>query len=162
MELAEANPEAAQLAAEIDAEQANVGSEIADDLNEGFSDEQLDIARTALELRRAQARAALMEAANPGERQMEAIDDAVHIMNATLMDMADEMVELLESGEEPTRREAMEFAADALDTMLLAEDGMRAALDPDQLDLVDDAALDPFSYVSPDLVELFAGLGAQE
>jgi hypothetical protein len=160
--LAAENPEAAELAARIDADQENVGGEIADELNKGISDEQLEVARTALELRRAQARASLMEDARPDEVQMETIDGAVTAMNDTLIDMADEMVAMLESGQEPTRREAMEFAADALDTMLLAEDRMRSALDADQLAEVEDGALDPFSYVSPRLVELFADLGAAE
>jgi hypothetical protein len=76
-----------------------------------------------------------------------------------LLDLADEMAVMLESGEDPTRRDAMEFAADALDSMLLAEDAMRSALDADQIDQLDEAALDPFSYVSPELVDLLSGLG---
>jgi len=157
--LAEENPEAAELAEAIAAEQEAMNEEVAENL-ENIPSEELELARTALELRRAQARAAIVEDARPDDTQMETIDSAVQEMNDSLMGMADELVTMLDSGEEPTRREAMEFAADALDTMLVAEDAMRGALDDDQLDSLDDAALDPFSYVSPDLVDLLEGLGA--
>ncbi len=157
--LAEENPEAAELAEAIADEQEAMNAEVADSL-EDIPAEELEIARTALELRRAQARAALIEDARPDDTQMETIDDAVREMNDSLVGLADELVTMLDNGQEPTRREAMEFAADALDTMLIAEEQMRAALDPDQLGALDDAALDPFSYVSPDLVDLLEGLSA--
>ena len=69
---------------------------------------------------------------------------------------------MFEEGREPTRRDAMEFAADALDAMLVAEDAMRSSLDAEQLADLPDGALDPFSYVAPELVDVLTRLGAVE
>ncbi len=158
--IAAENPEAAELVAEMESEDG--AEELAEDLAEGLDEEQLQLARTALELRRAQARAALVEDAEPDETQLESIDIAVNEMNESLTNLAEELTTMIADGEEPTRRDAMEFAADALDTMLLAEDAMRGALDPDQLDLLDDGSLDPFSYVDPSLVDTLEKLGQTE
>lgn len=114
---------------------------------------ELAAARTALDLRRAQARAALIEDAEPEEGQLAAFDAATSEMNQRLLTLADELEEMLDRGEVPERRDAMEFAADALDSMLAAEDKMRAALTPEQLESLEDAAIDPFSYVDPRLVD---------
>lgn len=157
--LAEENPEAAELAEQMNDEQERIGDELTDEISDGINEEELELARTALELRRAQSRAALMEDARPDETQMETIDTAVKDMNDSLLGLADEMVVMLESGDDPTRRDAMEFVAEALDTMLMAEDAMRSALDADQVGQLDEAALDPFSYVAPELVDLLSGLG---
>ena len=91
---------------------------------------------------------------------VEDIDTAVKDMNTQLMGMADELAAMLENGEEPSRRQAMEFAADALDTMIGTEEAMRAALDEDQIAELEDGALDPFSYIDPELVSVLEGLGA--
>ena len=56
----------------------------------------------------------------------------------------------------------MEFAADALDTLLAAEDAMRGSFDEDQLDGLPDSAVDPFSYVDPDIVDVLAQLESSE
>lgn len=159
--LAAENPEAAELAAEMDAEREAAGEAMADPIRD-IDPEQLELARTALELRRSQARAALLEDAQPSERQMEDIDNAVRGMNDRLMGLAGELVTMIESGQEPSRYDAMSFAADALDTMLAAEDDMRSALDPDQLEGIDDSVLDPFSFVDPELVTLLESMGAPE
>lgn len=158
--IAAENPEAAELVEEM-----NSGDESAEELAEeieGIDEEQLELARTALELRRAQARAALVEAAEPDEVQLETIDNAVMDMNESLNGLADELTAMFQEGEVPTRRDAMEFAADALDTMLVAEDAMRAALDSDQLEGLEDGALDPFSYVDPGLIDVLESLGQIE
>ncbi len=157
--IAAENPEAAELVAEMENEDG--AGELTEDL-EGLDEKQLQLARTALELRRAQARAALVEDAEPDETQLESIDIAVNEMNESLNDLAEELTTMIADGEEPTRRDAMEFAAEALDTMLLAEDAMRGALDPDQLDVLDDGSLDPFSYVDPSLVDALEKLGQTE
>ncbi|MCO4771467.1 MAG: hypothetical protein KDA24_15650 [Deltaproteobacteria bacterium] len=157
--IAEESPEAVELVEQMNDE--DVGEELAEGV-QNIPSEELELARTALELRRAQARAVLLEDARPDETQMETIDGAVTEMNDQLMGMADELATMIENGEEPSRREAMEFAADALDTMLVAEESMRAALDADQLGDLEDGALDPFSYVDPELVTVLEGLGAAE
>jgi len=131
-------------------------------LPSGGGGREIEAARTALELRRTQARAALLEHTDAEDEQLETFDQAVGNMNAVLLGMSDELAEMLESGEEPARRDAMEFAADALDTLLAAEDAMRAAFDEDQLDGLPDSAVDPFSYVDPAIVDVLAQLEKAE
>ena len=118
--------------------------------------------RAALELRKAQSRAALIEGADPDEDQLQDIDDAVAEMNDELMGLAEELVGMVADGDEPTRRDAMEFAADALDSLLTAEDRMRESLDPDQLDDLDEETLDPFSHVDPELMDILLELEGME
>lgn len=118
-------------------------------------EEELEAARTALDLRRAQARAALMEDADPSDEQLDRIDDAVEQMNVELEDLAADIIDVVNSGEEPSRREMMVFAADALDVMITAEESIAGSLGDDQLGSVEDGSIDPFSYIEPDLVDMF-------
>jgi len=121
-------------------------------------EEGIEVMKEALELRRVQARAALLEDADPDDAQLEAFDAAVAEMNAALREIAEDAVaRVLEEGE-PTRHEMMIFAADTLDVLIGAEDQMVAALDDEQLEQVDDASVDPFSYIDPSLLDLFAEL----
>ena len=121
--------------------------------------ETLETAKTALQLRSTQARASLVEDAEPDEAQMEAFDAAVDDMNADLREIALEAAAVLAEGGEPTRREAMVFVADVLDVMIAAEDRMTESLDEEQRGAVADEALDPFSYIDPALLDLFSELG---
>ena len=101
-------------------------------VREGRSDdEELEAFRTALELRRAQARAAVREQVDPDDEQWEIIDGAVEDMNGTLIGLGEALTAMLASGAEPTRRDAMEFSADALDALLgqRGQQGLGAALD---------------------------------
>lgn len=120
--------------------------------------DRLDSARAAMDLRRAQARAALIEEAAPDDAQLDALDAAVDEMNDELFVLADEAMARLESGETPERRDVMVFAADALDILITADERLASALDPEQRAAVDEAALDPFSYVDPGLLDLFSSL----
>lgn len=160
--IAAENPEAAELVEEMARNEEEGREELAEDLSEGIDEEQLELARTALELRRAQARAALVEDADPDEVQLESIDNAVRDMNDSLNNLAEELTTMINEGETPTRRDALEFAADALDTMIVAEDSMRDALDADQLEALEEGALDPFSYVDPGLIDVLESLGQVE
>lgn len=149
-EIAQVNPEAVEIVEQINRDQ----EQFQEEFPEAFSpnQEELETARTALELRRAQARAALVEGADPSEEQLEEIDQAVQDMNDSLLALSGELTEMLDSGEEPERRQAMSFAAEALDTMLTAEESFRETLNSDQIESLDDQALDPFSYISPDIL----------
>ena len=100
----------------------------------------------------------LIEGADPSDEQLQNIDQAVQDMNDALLSLSGELTEIIEGGEEPDRRQAMSFAADALDTMLAAEDAMRDTLSQDQIDALDDGALNPFSYISPDIIDTLEGL----
>jgi hypothetical protein len=162
-EIASDNPAAAEMAREIDEAEAEAEEEIREAVLDGLSDEEeLEAFRTALELRRAQARAALGEQVDPDDDQWEAIDGAVEQMNDTLIGLGEELTGIIASGEDPTRRDAMEFTADALDALLDAEDQMRGALDDEQLADLDDEALDPFSYIDPELIDVLMELGELE
>ncbi|MCB9766434.1 MAG: hypothetical protein H6741_00355 [Alphaproteobacteria bacterium] len=160
--LARENPEIARDLEDIDARRDEARSQMREDLQDAAQDDEgLTAARTVLELRRAQARAALVERANPDGAQLDEIDAAVADMNDALYALADDIVVMLNEGQEPTRRDAMVFAADALDTMIVAEDRITGALDADQLEALEDGSVDPFSYVDPGLVDVLSGL-AQE
>ena len=150
------NPRAAEVAQQLDEEQERFQEEFPDSFER--SQEELETARTALELRRAQARAALVEGAEPNDEQLSDIDQAVQEMNDSLLELSGELTDLLANGEEPERRQAMSFAAEALDTMITAEDRFRDALSQEQIDALDDQALDPFSYISPDLIDTLQSL----
>ncbi|MBW2258030.1 MAG: hypothetical protein JRI25_25980 [Deltaproteobacteria bacterium] len=109
-------------------------------------------------LRRVQARAALLEDADPDDEQLDAFDDAVADMNVALREIAEDVVDRVNEFGEPTRREMMIFAADTLDVLIEAEERMVSTLDEDQMGQVEDASVDPFSYVDPELLDLFAEL----
>lgn len=146
--------------AEVDEDRIQVGDDNAKiefdfgDAEDMDPEEAVSFARDAMELRRTQARAALMEDAAPDEDQMMDFDDAMAEMNESLLTLAEEMVSRVESGEEVERRDAMLFAADALDVMINAEDDIQAVFDEDQVAAVEDEAVDPFSYVDPALVDM--------
>lgn len=153
------DPRTVELAAEIDA----AGEQAEEDFRDGLeaaanNEDELDLARAALDLRRTQARAALLEETDAEDEQMEQFDTAVEAMNDVLLDLTEEMTEMVEGGTEPGRREAMEFAADALDALLSAEDNMRSAFGPEQLGEVEDSAIDPFSHIDPAIIDVLEGL----
>ncbi len=156
------HPGAAEELAELEEAEAEAEEQILEELDEEFDPEEVEMLRAALELRKAQSRAALIEGADPDEDQLQDIDDAVAEMNDELMGLAEELVGMVADGDEPTRRDAMEFAADALDSLLTAEDRMRESLDPDQLDDLDEETLDPFSHVDPELMDILLELEGME
>ncbi len=149
-----------QALAEAEEEAEQVREEMTGELRQELADDkELDAARAALALRKSQARAALIEDADPSDEQLADIDTAVDDMNASLEVLAEDLVAMFEEGGEPGRRDAMVFAAEALDTMIAAEDRIWDALDADQRDAVDDGAVDPFSYVDEGIVDVLAELG---
>lgn len=101
----------------------------------------------ALDARAAQARAALIEQADPDDEALAEIDDAIEKMNTRLKAQVDAFADSMEGGVEPDRREMMEFAAEALDAVIEADDVFRDTLPEDVRAEVDDEAVDPFSYI---------------
>jgi len=162
-DLAEAefqDAEIEEMLAQAEQEAEVLEEDVEKEIREALSDdEELDALRAALGLRRSQARAALIEDADPSGQQLAEIDEAVADMNASLESLAQDLVEMFEDGNEPGRRDAMVFAAEALDTMIAAEDHIWDALDADQRSDVEDASIDPFSYVDQALVGVLAALG---
>jgi hypothetical protein len=124
-----------------------------------FGPESREAMQDVMELRRIQTRAALIEDADPDDQQLAAIDEAVGDMNDELYGIAEELAERVQAEAQPSRREAMEFAADTLDVLLTAEDRIVDSLDDDQLGALDEGAHDPFSWVDPGLLDVFAELG---
>ena len=157
-EFDEAELEAMLDQAEQDAEA--FGGEAEAELRGAANDDELMRAlQAAVELRRNQARAALVEDADPSDAQLDDIDEAVADMNESLQGLAQDLVDMLEEGSTPGRRDAMVFAAEALDTMIDAEDRIWDSLDVEQRDAVDEASIDPFSYVDQSLLSVLAELG---
>ena len=150
--LAEENPELVEALEEMDAEHADAREEVADKLAD-VPLEKLDAARTALDLRRAQTRAALVEQLDPSIEQLESLDGAYDSMNEVLVGLSEEIAAIVNDGEVPQRRDAMAFAADALDAMLESEDAARGLLDQEQLAEMADDLLDPFKWVDPEILD---------
>lgn len=121
---------------------------------ERFGEERMDEAKTVMEARRAQARAALMERADLEDWQEEQFDEAIDGMNDQLEDFVVEFADILASGEEPSRREAMQMAAGVLDIVLETDAEIGGILNEDQLQAAGDEALDPLSYLDPELLNL--------
>jgi hypothetical protein len=138
----------------MNAEEAAAREQLADDARAALENsEELDLARSALELRRAQSRQALIEQLDPDDEQLDTIEAAYSEMNETLEVFAGGLADMVLSGEEPDRRTAMEFAAEALDAMLVAEDNVLATLDEDQRAEMDVDVINPFNHVSPGLID---------
>ena len=137
-----------------DDEEGNGGSE----LSEEDLRENLDLAREAMNLRYEQARAALIEDADPSDEQLEKIDAAMGEMNDELIGLANDLVEQMNLDEEPSRRDTMLYAAETLDVVLSAEENLRGALTEDQVANLQDESLDPLSYVDPAIIDVLEQL----
>jgi hypothetical protein len=115
-------------------------------------DEAVRIATQAMAMRRAQARAALEEA-GATEEQLAKVDAAVTAMNTELLSIAEEFVTGMEDGAEPDRHDMMVFASETLEVLLTADETLSGTFDPEVRAALDEAALDPFSYIDGPLVE---------
>ena len=117
-------------------------------------EEGLEKARTALELRRTQARAALDERAKLEDWQEEAFDEAVNKMNDALEEMAEKVAPLVKREQPPSRREAMHLAAEALDVFIAADESFASILNAEQYQAAGEEAVDPLSYIDPALLDM--------
>lgn len=124
--------------------------------------DSVDAVRTALDVRRTQARAALIEDADPSEEQLAAIDEAMSTMSGELGALTEELTAQLNEGGEPSRRDSMVFAAEALDVLINAEDRMAGILTEEQRAAADPESLDPLSWLDPALAEQLANLQPPE
>ena len=116
-------------------------------------EQEVTAAKMALEVRRTQARAALIEDAGLDDKQIASIDEATAAMNAELIALTDDLVADVKENGPPSRRDSMQYAAEALDVMISAEDRMNAVLDDDQRADAAVESLDPLSYVDPSIVD---------
>jgi hypothetical protein len=124
-----------------------------EDLEQG-----LQMAKDAMAMREAQARAALDEQVQPSDEQWDDIDAALDTMNDDLNALARGFVDSIADGQEPSRREAMMFASDTLDVLLDADDQIWNTLDADQRAAVEDEAIDPMAHIDPALIDIFMEL----
>lgn len=111
-----------------------------------------DAMNTALDARRAQALAALVEQGGLEDDEVAAVTDAMDQMNRELKVEVDAFVDAAVAAGEVDRRDIMDFAAESLDIVIAADDRMRKAVPDDVYAEVDEAAVDPFSYVSGDVL----------
>ncbi len=120
--------------------------------------ESLDAARDAIEIRNRQAWRALDEQVDPSPEQRVVIEQAVDDMNAELVNVANALVQTVQDGQPPERRDMMVFAADALETMIATEDAIYDSLTPEQLADVDAEVLDPTSYVDASVIDVLRAI----
>lgn len=123
-----------------------------------FAPEEVEAAKAAMALRAAQARAALVEDADPTPEQLAAIDAATSQMNDRLEELALQFFQQVETEGEPDRRELYRMAADTMDAFVSAEDGILASLTPEQRAAVRQEATDPTSFVDDRVIGLLANL----
>ena len=123
-----------------------------------FPPEEVEAAKAAMALRAAQARAALVEDADPTPEQLAAIDLATTQMNDRLEELALQFFQQVEAEGQPDRRELYRMAADTMDAFVSAEDGILASLTPEQRAAVRQEATDPTSFVDDRVIGLLANL----
>lgn len=110
-------------------------------------DEDFAAFKSALDARAAQARAALEEQGDLDEEALAEVDEVVARMNDQLQDAVDDFVaDALEAGL-VDRRMMLDLGADALDIAITADDGLRAAIPEEAYAGLDEAVVDPFSYI---------------
>ncbi|MES2639814.1 MAG: hypothetical protein V4850_10035 [Myxococcota bacterium] len=147
-----------------DAEVAEIGEEGAPPTDGAIPEapanaEQLrDTMNAALDARRAQALAALVEQGGLEDAEVAAVTDAMDQMNRELKTEVNAFVDAAVASGEVDRRDVMEFAAGALDIVIAADDRLQKAVPADVYAEVDDAAVDPFSYLSGDALDALVRL----
>jgi len=152
----EIDPAAAELAAELDEAAAEVGEELAEEVDDVAA--ELDLLMTAQDMRRAQARAALVEQADPSDDELASFDESMEAMNDDLLDISREFVDSVEDIEDVSRRDMMVLAADVLDVMIEADEAAERSMPGVDLADIDDEAVDPFSYIDPSILEVLVEL----
>lgn len=121
---------------------------------------QVAAMQAALDARRSQAMAALNEQADLSDEQSAAVDSAMAEMNTQLKAEVDALVATANDGDVIERRDLMEFAANSLDTVIVADDKLRDIIPAEVYDTLDTEAVDPFSYLSGDAVQSLSKLQA--
>lgn len=121
------------------------------------SDDQVALTSEVLALRSQQARAALIEDADPSPEQLKQIDAAVADMNDQLLQTVQAFADRANQGP-ITRRDMMTFGSETLDLFVTAEDRMLQSLSIEQRASVREDATDPTSFVDPQIVAVVQSL----
>jgi len=111
----------------------------------------VETVETAIAMRRAQARAALIEDVDPTDEQLAALDDAMETMSGELNVLAQDFVKHYQEKGEPSRRDMLVFAAEAMDVLIDAEDQMASILTEEQREMASPEAIDPLSWLDPSI-----------
>ena len=111
-----------------------------------------------MSLRTVQAREAIEQDLQPSDEQWDQIDNAVDRMNDDLAALSDGFAAQMVEGENPSRRDAMIFAADTLDVLIEADDAIWSTLTPEQQETAQEEAIDPLSHIDSTVVEPFLAL----
>lgn len=128
----------------------DLGDKPVEEWDEEDVQREIDALVTAQDLRRTQARAALIEQADPSDEQLETFDETIDAMNEELLGLTHELIEQIDSGEELTRHDMMTYAAELLDVVIVADETV-AEVVGGKAD-IDDEAYDPFSYIDPEII----------
>jgi hypothetical protein len=123
----------------------NVDGEAAEQIKEG------------LQIRRAQAIAALREQAGASDDQMADVDVIVDQMNADLAAVAETWVAAAGEGD-LSRRDMMLLASETLDVLIDTEDALFGTFSSEQRAALSEEVLDPTAYVDGSVVDRFSEL----
>lgn len=136
------------------------GSKSATALAEERRSRAQTMAYDSMELRRAQARASVVESLDPTPGQLEDLDQVTEDMNSELIIILETALDKYdEGGGDLSRRDFMVTAVEAMDTILAAEDEMLGTMSGLPVGQLDEAALDPISYLDPMVTELLSEIG---
>jgi hypothetical protein len=113
--------------------------------------------KEGLQIRRAQAIAALREQAGATEDQMADVDEIVDQMNADLAAVAETWVAATGEGD-LSRRDMMLLASETLDVLIDTEDALYGTFSSEQRASLSEEILDPTAYVDGSVVDRFAEL----
>ena len=138
---------------EVEEDTLEINLKLGEEEPQANPSDQLDLARDALEIRYQQALEALIQDADPSEQQLTEIHQVLDKMNDELIGLATDLAE-----GEPTRHDAMLYAAETLDVMLETEDKLGSVLTEEQRGALQDESLDPMSYVDPALIDVLERL----
>lgn len=135
--------------------------EIPEENRSNSEKEALEAVSLAWELRRAQAKQALVEEAELSEEESEMFEKIVSEMNDTLREDIQEMVESLQERFKtdktpPSPREAIRWANVMIDTMIGTDDALLEFIPLSDRQGITPQNIDPTTYVNPDIFEPMA------
>jgi hypothetical protein len=114
----------------------------------------IDALADIMTIRTEQSREVLVEYADPTESQLEEFDAVVDEMNDALTQLAVDLGNQARSGN-ATRSSALVLTSDALNIIIDADNQIYSVFDADQLAGIEDAAIDPFSYLDASVLDAF-------
>jgi DNA-binding transcriptional ArsR family regulator len=121
-----------------------------------------EAAKAALDARRAQALAALAEQSDLSDEELKSVEEAIDSFNSNLKASVDAFVAEAKTHGTVERRDVMALGADILDHAVTADDSLHSLISAESRQGMDPELLDPFSYISGDVVESVSELKDME